>query len=339
MMVHVIQPYGFIYKIQNLINKKIWIGQSIDPYRRWDDHKHYSEKLKKHPLYASMRKYGIGNFKFDIIDFAISQVKLDNKEIEYIKFYDCLFKNGNGYNIEMGGKTAIVTEDVRKKISERTKNAMSDENVRRHISVKLKLKWKDPIYRNKQLLQLKKRALNKQYIADFSTRIKKMWMDPEFREKQLSRLKKQGKDPSYKQKQREIKLNAYKDNEYKKNVSLKTKEAMTKEVRKKISESSKKMWSNETKRKKLIKNAKKRFATEESRIKAREIAIKHALYDEKNPMYINIPKGQLLEKIHELKRIKAVAEFFNTNRITIHNKIKKYFSLTFKQVKNLKFKK
>lgn len=95
-----------IYKITNKINGKVYIGQSMDIERRWEDHKlklqnnsHHSQKLQE-----NYNSYGENNFKFEIIeeineDFKIQVQKcilyiLENK---YIKQYDSI---NNGYNIE-----------------------------------------------------------------------------------------------------------------------------------------------------------------------------------------------------------------------------------------------
>lgn len=50
-----------IYKITNLINSKVYIGQSNDIERRFKQHKSINEQ-KRHshlPLYQAFNKYGI----------------------------------------------------------------------------------------------------------------------------------------------------------------------------------------------------------------------------------------------------------------------------------------
>lgn len=95
------EPICGIYKIENLINGNVYIGQSRDIERRIKCHKsklannkHYNEHLQ-----SAVNKYGIDNFSFDIIETCgISE--LDQKEIDYIKKYDS-YKNG--YNRTAGG--------------------------------------------------------------------------------------------------------------------------------------------------------------------------------------------------------------------------------------------
>ena len=60
-----------IYKITNLINNKIYIGQSVDIKKRWATHKRQAfikgKEYDKY-LYRAIRKYGIDNFSFEIIE-------------------------------------------------------------------------------------------------------------------------------------------------------------------------------------------------------------------------------------------------------------------------------
>lgn len=57
-----------IYKIQNLINGKIYIGQSKNIEKRWLRHKTTAFNKNDHsynlPLYRAIRKYGLENFSF-----------------------------------------------------------------------------------------------------------------------------------------------------------------------------------------------------------------------------------------------------------------------------------
>lgn len=104
-----------IYKVTNLVNGKIYIGQTIDrnPIRRWwkhcNDYKTLFDKV--------IKKYGKDNFKFEVIDSAENQDELNDKERYWISFYDCIAPNG--YNLTSGGKSyCVVSEETRKKMSE-----------------------------------------------------------------------------------------------------------------------------------------------------------------------------------------------------------------------------
>ena len=51
-----------IYKIENKINKHIYIGQSINILKRWTEHTKDSKKYLNLTLYKAFNKYGIKNF-------------------------------------------------------------------------------------------------------------------------------------------------------------------------------------------------------------------------------------------------------------------------------------
>ena len=84
-----------IYKITNLINQKVYIGQSNDIKRRWQEHRTKS-KYGNTLLYQAIRQYGIENFDFSIIELCKIE-ELNEKEQYYINFYNSAI---NGYNMD-----------------------------------------------------------------------------------------------------------------------------------------------------------------------------------------------------------------------------------------------
>lgn len=101
-----------IYKITNLINNKMYIGQSVHIEQRWKDHKvrAYYEDCEEYerPLYRAMRKYGLDNFSFEIIEECEIQA-LNEREQYWIQFYDT-FKNG--YNLTFGGDSSVQRDNI-----------------------------------------------------------------------------------------------------------------------------------------------------------------------------------------------------------------------------------
>lgn len=90
-----------IYKIVNLVNGKIYVGQSINIQKRWYQHKSDYNKEGGCPiLYAAIRKYGIENFSFEVIEECSLEL-LDEREKHWISQMNTL--NPNGYNIALGG--------------------------------------------------------------------------------------------------------------------------------------------------------------------------------------------------------------------------------------------
>lgn len=92
-----------IYKIENKVNNKVYIGCSNNIERRWNDHKirafSISDKEYNKTLYRAFRKYGLDNFCFSVV-CECSYEDIKAKEIELINFYDSY---RNGYNETLGG--------------------------------------------------------------------------------------------------------------------------------------------------------------------------------------------------------------------------------------------
>lgn len=108
----------YLYKITNLLNDKIYIGQSKNPSARWRRHKSDSKLLKnKSHLGCAIRKYGIDNFRFEIIVQAKSLEDIDYAEVLCIKQYKSSDRKF-GYNISEGGNgKRIVSQETRDKIA------------------------------------------------------------------------------------------------------------------------------------------------------------------------------------------------------------------------------
>lgn len=124
---------GYIYLITNKINGKQYIGQSIqnDINKRWNQYKN----LKKHNigrcLYNSFIKYGIHNFKFQIICICFDE-DCNKYEIEYIKKFNTIVPKG--YNLSEGGGNKSSHPDTKKLISEKLKGKKLSEKAKEKIS-------------------------------------------------------------------------------------------------------------------------------------------------------------------------------------------------------------
>ena len=101
--------------IENKINNKKYIGQSVDIKKRWSSHKH---RCKNKHLKSAFKKYGIESFIFSIIE-ECPRTKLNERESFYIEKYKTFNKN-NGYNKTSGGDSCFE-----KKVSEETKIKIS----------------------------------------------------------------------------------------------------------------------------------------------------------------------------------------------------------------------
>jgi len=103
-----LEYHGIIYKATNIVNSKVYIGQTT----------HTLEHRKKNHIalmncqirnnkkilyfYKAIEKHGIDSFIWEIIDTAFSKDELNKKEIYWIEYYKSL-ENDKGYNIAKGG--------------------------------------------------------------------------------------------------------------------------------------------------------------------------------------------------------------------------------------------
>ncbi len=87
----------WIYKITNIQNNKIYIGQTIRPIQdRF--HRHINDALNNildTHFARAIRKYGKDNFIIEQIDQAQTQDELNKKEQYWIQYYNSV---QNGYN-------------------------------------------------------------------------------------------------------------------------------------------------------------------------------------------------------------------------------------------------
>lgn len=92
----------------------MYIGQSVNIHKRLNAHKasafNENDKCYNYPLYRAIRKYGLQNFLFDVVE-ECSLNELNEKEIYWISFYDSFY---NGYNLTFGGDAHSHMENKEK---------------------------------------------------------------------------------------------------------------------------------------------------------------------------------------------------------------------------------
>ena len=110
---------GKIYKISNLVNGNIYIGQTTRTLAaRFDQHKRDAKNGSTYVIHRAIRKHGIDNFIYEKIDGSGNYDKLLELEAHYIKEYDSYL---HGYNMTLGGDGVfghIFSKDSKKKMSE-----------------------------------------------------------------------------------------------------------------------------------------------------------------------------------------------------------------------------
>ena len=99
---------GYIYKIENLINGKCYIGQTTTTIEhRWGQHSSNHKNMGNMIICKAIRKYGKESFKIAELEEITKDSKellieeLNKLEILYIKKENTL--QPNGYNISVGG--------------------------------------------------------------------------------------------------------------------------------------------------------------------------------------------------------------------------------------------
>lgn len=95
----------YVYLITNQINNKKYVGITNDYKRRWANH-----KCGNNPTMAiakAIKKYGVENFTFELLEEDVSLEQIDEKEMYYIQKLETHVSTGKGYNISKGGRYNI----------------------------------------------------------------------------------------------------------------------------------------------------------------------------------------------------------------------------------------
>lgn len=122
---------GYIYKIWNEVNDKLYIGQtSQKPQARWVGHKSDSKNGTTH-LYNAMRKYGIEKFHMSVIE-EVSDEQLDEREEYWIHHYDT-YKNG--YNLTLGGEGGKLYDVSKEQVENLWKQGLSISDIAENLQV------------------------------------------------------------------------------------------------------------------------------------------------------------------------------------------------------------
>ena len=153
---------GVIYKATNLINGKLYIGQTIDFVSRVTKHKsdarHAFERKDSSYFHKAMHKYGVDNFKFEIIE-KIDNSLLNEREKFWIKELNTFAPNG--YNLTLGGDAfdgfvRKQTEEEKKKRKETLiKYYENNPELKKERQQKTKKLWENAEYRIKVINGIK----------------------------------------------------------------------------------------------------------------------------------------------------------------------------------------
>jgi group I intron endonuclease len=140
--------YCEIYKITNISNGKIYVGQAVSHilnHKRYRPYGHEgrfrchiseaftTKKNQSHYLNNAIRKYGVTDFMVELIECCELE-KADEREIHYIKELNSLFPNG--YNLKNGGSVFTHSDESKKRLSIGVVNYFKDKKAERFKDIK-----------------------------------------------------------------------------------------------------------------------------------------------------------------------------------------------------------
>jgi group I intron endonuclease len=101
-----------IYMHRNIVNKKVYIGITNNPKRRWrlngiEYRPPKSENQNGRRFWNAIEKYGWDSFEQTILEKDLSFDEAIEKEKQYIEKYDATNKS-KGYNVSKGGNGGLV---------------------------------------------------------------------------------------------------------------------------------------------------------------------------------------------------------------------------------------
>lgn len=88
-----------IYRITNKLNNKCYVGQSVNIKKRWQYYRHGSKDNT--PILFAIRKYGVDNFSFEIIEECTIEI-INDREKYWIEKLNSI--SPFGYNLSSGGR-------------------------------------------------------------------------------------------------------------------------------------------------------------------------------------------------------------------------------------------
>lgn len=139
-----------IYCITNKLNNKRYVGKSVNIERRFIYHRYLltrytrNKKSTNRHLFNAVKKYGIDNFSFDIIELFdyIDEDQLSNRELYWIDFYDTCNRN-HGYNLRRDSSTKMIVHDETRKIASENFSGENNPNYGNYWSEEQKLKMSE----------------------------------------------------------------------------------------------------------------------------------------------------------------------------------------------------
>lgn len=167
---------GFIYKIVNTDNAKVYIGQTRKSVNaRWYAHKHAIKSGKGCPLLArAFNSHGADKFSIEMVEECEDDT-LCEREVFYIKEFNSLAPHG--YNADAGGKTGGTfkghkhTPETIARWKEKVREQYDSPEYRKARSEIAKAYYANPENRAKQSARMKEVANSPEHAHKFVNRV------------------------------------------------------------------------------------------------------------------------------------------------------------------------
>lgn len=110
-----------VYIHRNLVNGKVYIGQTCNLSERWRcKDKNYFNSIK---FFNAIKKYGWDNFSHEVLYDNLNQEAADIIEKELIEKYDSI---NNGYNLKEGGARGMLSEESLRKMGDSVRRGFAE---------------------------------------------------------------------------------------------------------------------------------------------------------------------------------------------------------------------
>ena len=120
----------FIYVYTNKINGHQYVGQTNNLRKRFNGHKSDSYNKNStsynYPLHSAIRKYGLENFTFEVLESGLTPEEANEREKYWIKENKSHISQG-GYNITFGGEGIIKEKLTWEELKEKGKIFTGEE--------------------------------------------------------------------------------------------------------------------------------------------------------------------------------------------------------------------